>query len=343
MTMRSIFPPPIGDMCFPDIKQYLTYDGDIYDIKNDKLRNILTEINEKLLLDIDTKKRIDIIEIPEGVTVYSSLYKNIYSLIDLYKEVLKLPKNNKFYNKIHLFEIKKQQANTEYVHVPYNAEESTNGECIELNIDGENVIKFGDNDAELVKDLYLEFFDEEGYWLKKLEYKDEKTEKWIETSLEKELYDFYLMHDNDVWYGIMISKQPISEMSDTSVNKHYRVNDNLYLQHSRSDEKFLINRMDFIDMKNVYHYNVDDMIVARLNNYKNIPFKLIAGSKWMFTPLGIGSDISETIESNTNFAIMSVTGSENDHKPGYYAVKVSYSIDNFVNHNQERTTKILIN
>jgi hypothetical protein len=30
------------------------------------------------------------------------------------------------------------------------------------------------------------------------------------------------------------------------------------------------------------------------------------------------------------------------YEPGYYEVKVSYSIDNFINHTQERSTKFLI-
>lgn len=328
---------------FPDIQRLLTYDGDLDDIDDPVLKHILSELNETIELDNGKFTKNEIIEIPEGVTLYSSIYKNIYSFIDLYTEKVKLPRNMNYFNKVHLFEVKKQNENLSFENIKYDADKSSQTECIEVNMDGVNSVRFGDNDTQYVVDLYSEFFDENGDWKIKFEKLNTKNKKWEETTLEKDLYDLYLMHDNDVWYCVMISKYPIGDNKYyNNVSDQYRSNENIYLRHLRSDEKFLINRMDLVSMKNTYHYSTTDMIVAKLNNYKNIPFKLIAGSKWTFTPVGIGMNITEVIESNTNFAIMSVTGSDIKHSPGYYTVKVSYSVDNFSNNAQERTTKMLI-
>ena len=303
---------------------------------------IITEKNEKIKLF--EFERDGVINVPDDLPLYSSVYKNIYNMLDVYKEVLHLPKNDNFYNRVHLFEIKTMN-NGMLENIIYEAEKSSFGECIELNLDGIDILKFGDNDSELIIDLYEMFFDiEDGDWKKPLLKYDEKSKTWIKTDIEKEFYDFYLMHDNDVWYAVMISKEPISA-GDCNISKSYKVetkDKDVYLKLIRSDEKFLVNRMELVSMNNVYHFEQNDMIVAKLNNYKHIPFKLIVGSKWTFTPLGIGSHISEVKESDTNFAILSIDDVETKHKKGYYSVHVSYSIDNFLNHNKTRETKILI-
>lgn len=337
---------------FPDIERYLSYDGDIEDIEDENLRKILTEINDKIQLDYGLHNKSEVVTIPDDVTLYSSVYKNIFSFLDLYSERLNIPKNNNFFNKIHLFEIKRLNDKNEFENIPYKVEDYTsdkaysvltdrNGE-FGIYVDGKNKIYFGDNDSEQIKELYSLFFNiENGEWDKDIFYLD-KDDIWKPSKLEQQYYDFYLMHDNDIWYGVMISKDVIGDDGVISVQKTYKLTEDIYLRLDRTDEKMLINRMDLVDMKNHYHFTTDDMIVAKLNNYTDIPFKLIAGSKWTFTPLGIGASITDVKESNTNFALLSMSDKDIKHTAGYYSVKVAYSIDNFVNNTQERKTVFLI-
>ena len=369
---------------FPEYAKYLLYDGNLKDIQNPTFVKLLTEFGDLILdgYDIvaeyegntgipnieitdaedsedghiltDEEDKIELesgandlfIRIPKNAQLYSSIYKNIYSFVDLYSYSVNLPKNKKFLNRVHLFEIV-QNNNGLFENIVYDSNiYSTKSGITELTIgvtdDGvlEN-LKFGDNDSYRVQQLYSEIFNENGEWVSTLYGIDDNG--YNVTTFEQENFDFYLMHDNDVWYGIMISKETIEDKELDLNYKSYKIaNYNIYLKYVRSDDKFLINRMEFVNMNGIYHFNNNDIIVAKLNNFSNIPFKLSYGSKWKIQPLGIGNESYDVIESNTNFAILSVKESNINNSKGYYSVSVSYSIDNFINNTQERKTRFLI-
>jgi hypothetical protein len=95
-------------------------------------------------------------------------------------------------------------------------------------------------------------------------------------------------------------------------------------------------------MNGVYHFKSDDLIVARLNNFNNIHNKLKIGSRWTFTPAYKNEDYQEYYESKSNIGLMNIPDSASKIDKGYYTIRAHYSIDNFSNEYQARTTKILI-
>lgn len=333
--------------------------------------------------------------------IYSSICKNISSLIDLYSVHGNIPDNPSLMNKVYIFKLFKKEYqhddegnidfnNYEYNQIKYDIDTYSSGENTELEnakffdyqfgYDTERDKKtdrkseflriqydtavFGDNDTEAVKNLYLKFFDENGDWTKPLEYfysdeNDTELNEWKEEKRIKKYFDLFLMHDYDnknysgYWYVILISKDTIGE-SDIDLDyiidktKFYRTGFNgddendYYIQYDRSDEKFLINRMNFSRMNGVYHFRTNDTIVARLNNFNNLPHRLKIGSRWTFTPLAFGTEFENHYNSPTNIGLMTIGNGVNKAQRGYYKVEVKYSVDNFVNEVQKRSTKFLI-
>lgn len=327
--------------------------------------------------------------IKSDTPIYSSICKNVDSLIDLYSVHSNIPKNLNLMNKIHIFKLFKKEYlseninDYEYSQIKYEASkfgknvtslenipiyeyeygyDSSNDEKRDrksefLKINYETA-SFSDNDSEEVKNLYLRFFDDNGDWNKTLEFFDSENNIWInETRIQKH-FDLYLMHDYDgaehdgYWYVILISKKTIGDseidLDNILVDKtrFYRVgydwSDEYFIQYDRSDEKVLINRMNFSRMNGVYHFRSTDMIAARLNNFKNIASRLKIGSRWTFTPLAYGTTYEKHYSSPSNIGLMSIGEGVIKAPKGYYRVNVKYSVDNFVNETQVRSTKLLI-
>lgn len=313
--------------------------------------------------------------------IFVSVYKNIYSFIDLYSVEQFIPRNNKFLNKMYIFDLYERdeygnnkkvkfdnatQGKNIYkndIHYESINNETKFGESIipflkenENSLKDENLkleygpFKFSDNDSQFVRDLYSAFFNvDNGNWDKELQYWEDN--EWKTTYIEQSLFDLYIMHDLDYWYAVIISKSTIGDSLydfDNVIKKYYKSANNEWdnkiytLELQRSEDKFLINRMEFLSLEGIYHFNPSDMIVARLNNFNSLGFKLKIGSRWSFYPLAVGSQSAQSFESPTNIGIMSIGQTDQQHTNGYYSVQVNYSIDNFVNDVQTRKTRILI-
>lgn len=161
-------------------------------------------------------------------------------------------------------------------------------------------------------------------------------------------YDFYLMHDDSNWYGVFISRMPIYYGSDrdlvgpesfiyTDPNGH-----DFEFVHYRSGDKFLINRMYYIDSEGRNIFNQDDLICATIDNV-NFPIVLSKGTKWKISPMSFGIDVdNNTSESYTNSCIFSVGQKENKYMKGYYNIDVRYSIDGNIEHQQMKQARLKI-
>lgn len=165
-------------------------------------------------------------------------------------------------------------------------------------------------------------------------------------------YDFYLMHDDTQWYVVFISQMPISvALAEELVAPKSFDGDDCYidpwghgfkLEHYRSGNNFLINRMYFEDAKGVNHFGRDRIIVGTVDNV-NFPVVLNAGSKWEITPMSLGVSKEDCqVFSESNSCIMSIGNKSSRYVKGYYDIDVRYSIDGNVQHQQIAKTRIRI-
>ena len=98
-----------------------------------------------------------------------------------------------------------------------------------------------------------------------------------------------------------------------------------------------------INSNNIYHFDKDDIVSAKISNIDNLPFIMSLGSKWEFKKISLGGDTIPSVKSNTNTAIISVDQNHLRYISGYYDVTVNYSIDDFYQHNRTLHAKIRIN
>lgn len=155
-------------------------------------------------------------------------------------------------------------------------------------------------------------------------------------------YDTYIMHDKDnTYYVVYISKDPINcNTFDKTLSKEL-TRGKYTLNHFRSDNIFLINRMDIAYTDGVNHFNADDIITCEITNV-NLPFILSLGSKWTFTKISLGGTSINPVTSKTNTAIVSIDKSQYKYVKGYYDVTVEYSIDDYYQHNRNLTGRFRI-
>jgi hypothetical protein len=278
-----------------------------------------------------------------------SVSKNIISFIDLYTNKYNLSNNiSNILNRVHMFniiEISNDGDKHLLKYVPSDTER-----ILSLKIEFEQTYKtlvFGDNDSENIVNLYSNFFNvNNGYWNDTLLYSQEG--KWVEDKYLHNNYDFYLMHDDEYWYGIMISKLPIEHGEKLyipkklykSISNNNETNNTYYLEYISSDNKLLINRLKYIDAKGKNKFKNNDIVVCRVENL-NTPFNLTLGSKWNIKPISIGIENYSNISSNTNMGIISI-GDNLKYESGFYEIQVNYSLDNRNINSEKRTTKILI-
>ena len=157
-------------------------------------------------------------------------------------------------------------------------------------------------------------------------------------NINKHLYDLYLMHDYERWYVILISKECIDDYS--LKNKKFKFFNNstkikigdYILNYIRSDKKFLINRYLYSSSNGNNQFRSDDIIVASLKNNDKLSFNFSSGSKWSISPMSLGIHNTNTVTSNTELAIISLTKDLNEFEKGYYSITVRYSIDDYINH-----------
>lgn len=209
-------------------------------------------------------------------------------------------------------------------------------------------------------DLYRAFFKDNG------RYKDEL---YKELTINNVDYDFYLMHDTPTsdnlatWFVVLISKTTLN-IHSTDDKKFYFSNKkksitigDYILKYNRSESKVLINRLDYIPSNGNNHFEDTDLIVMRLRDNdteiqkyvsseistRKLSFKLTLGSKWKVTPFSIGMDKDIEISSNDELAILSINDKFSKYPRGYYNVSVSYSIDDYTQHEHTQKAKFRVN
>jgi hypothetical protein len=142
--------------------------------------------------------------------------------------------------------------------------------------------QYGDNENKKTYDLYNEFF--------KLKfniydsYFDNKTIKNIllhsvyeyneSIKLNTYLnYDFYLMHDEQYWYGIYISQETCDKIQNNDDlklkddDKKKILNDKYILKYEKSSEEYLLNRLEFNTSNGFNQFKNDDIICCYLHNF----------------------------------------------------------------------------
>lgn len=235
------------------------------------------------------------------------------------------------------------------------------GTTLNIDINGKTY-QVDDNASEDVWNLYHTFFKNDCYGDNNYFNFIRQIPSLGDTKLS---YDFYLMHDYEYWYGVFISKEQISSVttsSDLKINNVYRYENYLGSQHNWTESnkgkysplkygdneqyafvynstcnKFLINRMMFVDSQGVNKFNTDDIIVGVLANNSSLPFILDNSSKWSITPLSIGMKTSAKVNNNQDMFIMSVPTEDTKYASGYYNLTCRYSLDKT---SQQQCTKI---
>lgn len=232
--------------------------------------------------------------------------------------------------------------------------------------------KIKDNPKYLVRFHVYDIY-QEGSKRKKWEYKGEKEVKdlvpiykkfFTDDGITKIMlngqdmpfeYDFYLMHDDKNWYGVFISQQPIMNALDDEDLQgpeelmyylpDYDANDNptafFKLKRFRSENKFLLNRMMYVDASPSYKFSPDDIIVATIDNTR-FPYIIDKASKWSVKPYSLGMHNIENLESTTNTCIFTIPDRMSANINGYYDVSVRYSLDGNTNQQQTKKRRVLI-
>lgn len=221
---------------------------------------------------------------------------------------------------------------------------------------------YGNNRSENVYNLYNDFFD--------LQYNiydsyienntinisllnsvyDVKDKLKLKSYLD---YDFYLMHDDQYWYGLYISKQTCNlakKYSDFQIpveNKEMIFNSKddqitYKLKYNKSSKEYLINRFEFISSNGNNHFKDDDIIACYINNNDRLAFNPYISSKWSISPMSLGMSTDSKFNSNAEMTILSMPKNDNKYQRGYYKVTVKYSLDRDIQHQFKNTSTLLI-
>lgn len=222
---------------------------------------------------------------------------------------------------------------------------------------------YGNNESEFIYNLYNEFFklrfniydsyvnDDNELNINLLESiyepKDEiKLQSWLN-------YDFYLMHDDQYWYGIYISEQTCDKIRNekdleiNEINKRMEFMNNTnefkyILKYDRTSQEYLINRLEFISSNGINQFKDDDIICGYIHNNDVLPFSSEIGSKWSISPMSIGMDTDMNYESNAEMTVISLPKNSSKYQKGYYKVTVRYSLDRDVQHQFKNTSTIKV-
>ena len=236
----------------------------------------------------------------------------------------------------------------------YNYKESGNELQIKI---GNRTYLYGDNSSEYVINLYNMFFDntwnlydlypnEDNVLVKQLIHKIYDKNNNIKINKD-DLYDFYLMHDNDYWYGLYISKYTCDNIDLRNIvleqeDKIKYLNDLIMMKYERSSKEFLINRMEYISANGINHFLNDDIICAYMMNNDRLPIRIDISSKWRIYPMSLGMDKTSDFESNAEMTIISMPYNDNKYQKGYYKATVRYSLDRDLQHQFKDTTTFRI-
>ena len=192
-------------------------------------------------------------------------------------------------------------------------------------------------------------------------------------------YDMYLMHDEQHWYVIFISKETIDKLDDVSKEKlldghmilkskesqfdnendyvfERDLNDNIIgvhndffynntkyeLRYVKANNDLLINRMKFISANGRNTFNKNDVIAGKININNVLPVHIIHSSKWHIEPMSYKMDNSYSIDSNAEMTIIPYKKQSSSYDSGFYNVNVRYCIDKHNQYQYENTAKLRI-
>lgn len=248
--------------------------------------------------------------------------------IDMYRESPSIPSPlesgsiaKKYYNKVHYYQILDEN-NQQLPFEPYR-----DGDGIREDLQSESTVA-----------LYKQFFNNDG-------------------TLQNDIvvnnihYDLYIMHDEYIensqlspayWYIVLISKETIDSVhSDDDLIAPSIQIENYKVKHMSSDNKWLINRMEYISTKGINRFKPSDIIVGTINNVE-LPFMLLHGTKWSIKPFSLKMENDAEVHSNTNTFLMSLGGDNSGYESGYYNIIVRYSLDGVIQNEVEHKTRILV-
>lgn len=284
------------------------------------------------LPNLVTVNNIDFVEEIQNASTNMINYINKY-----YKESVKFM-NKKYLNAVHMFDLTRFNDETlKWEFIDYQ-------DVVGEHITWDSLSLMNDtNNSEDVVNMYRTIFNDDGTY--------KFTDK--ELSINKVKYDMYLMHDYERWYVVMISKEPIEWL--TKKDKEFKFYDGhkyfifedangikYKIDYLRSDRKFLLNRYIYIPSGGVNHFKQDDIIVASLKNNDKLCLKLSHGSKWTMEPMSLKMKNINTVESNTELAILSISDTFDRYEPGYYSVSIEYSVDDYAQHLYKKNTQFRI-
>lgn len=284
------------------------------------------------LPNLVTMNNIDFVEEIQNASTNMINYINKY-----YKESIKFM-NKKYLNAVHMFELTRFNDETlKWETIPYQAITDSQISWDSLNL------MYETNNSEEVVNMYKSIFNDDGSY--------KFTNK--ELTINKVKYDIYLMHDYERWYVVMISKEPVEWLTKKDKEfKFYDGHKNLIfndennikykIEYIRSDRKFLLNRYLYIPSGGVNHFKQDDIIVASLKNNDKLCLKLSHGSKWTMQPMSLKMNKINTVESNTELAILSIADTFDKYEPGYYSVSIEYTVDDYAQHIYKKNTQFRI-
>lgn len=234
---------------------------------------------------------------------------------------------------------------------PNEATDLTKGSLLNVRINNQEYI-YGDNSSDFIINLYKDFFEckyrlydlyknDENTLSKKLIYSIWECNDNIKLSNDAK-YDFYLMHDNEYWYGLYISRLTCDQINNKDIQIKYddkilNLNYNYVLKYERSSKEFLINRMDYNSANGYNHFNNNEIIAARMINNDRLPIRMDISSKWKITYASLGMSLSEEFESDAETTIISMPMNDNKYQRGYYNATIKYSLDRDLQHQFKNT------
>ena len=232
---------------------------------------------------------------------------------------------------------------------------------------GKNIVKtkylnqefeYGDNDNAYIFNLYNDFFKlkfnvyDSYFENKELKnvllhsvYEYDEAIK-LDTYLN---YDFYLMHDENYWYGLYISQETCDKIRTNEdlklrneADKKKILNNKYILNYEKSSEEYLINRLEFNTSEGFNQFKTDDIVCCYLHNNDRLPFNGSISSKWNIHPMSLGMSTDTSFESNGEMTILSLPKNDAKYERGYYKVTVKYSLDRDIQHQFKNTSTIRI-
>lgn len=280
------------------------------------------------------------------VRIYSSKHK-IFELTGNEKEVLvffRLNTANTNIDMIDKFIAKPRIMSVYEVNERYKYNPKTSGNEFVVRIDNKEY-KYGDNDSEEIVNLYKRFFEfkyslfdvyvhERNFAVREYLCSIYEAKDNIKL-IGKPKYDFYLMHDNEYWYGLYISRNTCDNILNKDIPMEEsvkEVDNNFILKYERQAKQFLINRMYYVSTNGFNHFNGDDLICAKLTNNDRLPIRADITSKWNISGMSLGMDLKNEFNSNAETTIIGINKNDNKYQRGYYTITVRYSLDRDLQH-----------